>query len=126
MEIGELSWRTTNPNPVEANEQETREELDLVEEIRNQAAMPEALIKERMAAQFNARVLHKDFEVGDLILRGADVGQKNAAQGKLAPNWEGTYRVVSKTGKGAYKLETLDKKSIPRTWNATKLRKYFT
>jgi len=31
-----------------------------------------------------------------------------------------------KTGAGAYELEDLHKGTIPRTWNAEKLKKYYT
>ncbi|RDY07442.1 hypothetical protein CR513_08438, partial [Mucuna pruriens] len=33
---------------------------------------------------------------------------------KLTPNWEGPYRIVEDIGKGAYRLEHLDEKKIPR------------
>ena len=33
---------------------------------------------------------------------------KNPAWGKLGPNWEGSYRITSKAGIGAYFLEDLE------------------
>lgn len=83
------------------------------------------MIKRLISTRFNTKVEPREFEVADLVLRRANVGQKNVVQGKLAPNWEGSYRVASKTGTGAYQLETLRKELVPRTWNADKLRKYF-
>ncbi|MCH84920.1 gag-pol polyprotein [Trifolium medium] len=45
--------------------------------------------------------------------------------GKLASNWEGPYRVQEAFGGGAYRLETLKGKTLPRTWNVANLRFYF-
>ena len=50
---------------------------------------------------------------------------KNPAQGKLGPNWEGSYRIISVTGIGAYYLEDLEEKVIPRPWNVNNLRMYY-
>ncbi|KAJ1377489.1 hypothetical protein SESBI_48837 [Sesbania bispinosa] len=102
-----------------------REELDLIEEDRERASIQEAAIKLQSARRRSKIVVPRSFEVEDLVLRRADIGNKNAAQGKLAENWEGPYRVTSKTGTGAYQLETLSSIAIPRTWNADKLHRYF-
>ncbi|XP_016165137.1 uncharacterized protein K02A2.6-like [Arachis ipaensis] len=42
-------------------------------------------------------------------------------EGKLVTNWEGPYRVKEVVGNGAYKLERLDGKEVPRTWNVANL-----
>ncbi|KAK3019491.1 hypothetical protein RJ639_004890 [Escallonia herrerae] len=62
---------------------------------------------------------------GDLVLRRITASAPRDAIGKLAPNWEGPYKVVKLGGPGAYHLETMDGKEIPRTWNATNLRRYY-
>ena len=46
-------------------------------------------------------------------------------QGKLGPVWEGPYRVVEANQNGAYALETMEGREIPRTWNARNLRKFY-
>jgi len=56
------------------------------------------------------------------MLRKAQLIQMDS---KLAPKWIGPYRVKEVLGEGAYKLETLEGKEIPRTWNAANLRFYF-
>jgi len=68
-------------------------------------------------------VIKQEFEVGDHVLRR---NQKDFEEGKLAANWEGPYRVRMKTGTGAYELEDLHRGIVPRTWNAEKLKKYYT
>ena len=50
---------------------------------------------------------------------------KNLAWEKLGPNWEGPYRITSVAGIGAYFLENLDERVIPRSWNVNNLRRYY-
>ena len=61
-----------------------------------------------MAKHYNSRVRHKDFKVGDLVLRKVRSTTRDHSQGKLSPNWEGPYRITSWQRKGTYHLETLD------------------
>ena len=51
--------------------------------------------------------------------------RKDTTKGKLAANWDGPYRVTDSFQNGAYKLEELSGKAIPRTWNATHLKAYY-
>ena len=45
--------------------------------------------------------------------------------GKLAPTWEGPYRVTAIVGVGAYYLEDLDERPLPRPWNVHNLKKFY-
>ncbi|RDX96690.1 Tf2-9, partial [Mucuna pruriens] len=104
VEIGEPSPRTALFEPT-ANEDELRANLDLLQEIREIAHIKEY-----------------DFEEGDLVLRKTTLGvEKN----KLTPKWEGPFKIAEKVGRGAYRLEHLDGRRIPRTWNTNSLRRYF-
>jgi hypothetical protein len=71
--------------------------------------------KTKIAVRHDTKVDKRDFEVGSLVLKR---NAKVSHEGKLAPNWEGPYRVRGETGGGAYHLETLLGKELPRTWNA--------
>ena len=62
---------------------------------------------------------------GDLVLRKVVGTAKNLAWGKLGPNWEGPYHIISVAGIGAYFLEDLDENSIPRPWNLNNLQRYY-
>ncbi|XP_025636239.1 uncharacterized protein [Arachis hypogaea] len=100
-------------------------EKDLVDEAREMAHLSETALKQRMALHYNAKVLKKEFRQSDLVLRRNDVGLPTPGKGKLAANWEGPYRVKEVLGNGAYRLEQLDSKEIPRTWNAINLRRFY-
>ena len=51
---------------------------------------------------------------GDLVLRKVLGTAKNPTWGKLGPNREGSYRITSVAGIGAYYLEDLKEKVVPR------------
>ncbi|GAU50523.1 hypothetical protein TSUD_177730 [Trifolium subterraneum] len=122
VEIGEPSSRIEYPPEEDTNDELLREELYLVEELRTGASLREATLKQKIAARHDKRVIKREFEVGSLVLRR---NQKDSREGKLAANWEGPYRVRAKTENGAYHLENLYGKEIPRTWNAEKLKQYY-
>ena len=85
-----------------------RLQLDLVDELRTAAEQRLARYQDRMAQYYNFRVRHRDFQLGDLILRKVMGAARDPTQGKLDPNWEGPYRVASWQRKGTYHLETLE------------------
>ncbi|RZS05617.1 hypothetical protein BHM03_00036157, partial [Ensete ventricosum] len=50
----------------------------------------------------------------------AEVSDPTRSRGKLAPNWEGPYRVANTSREGTYTLVTM-----PRTWHISNLRKFY-
>ena len=77
-----------------------------------------------MAKYYNSRVRHRDFQVGDLVLRKVTGTKKDPSQEKLGPNWEGSYRITSWQRKGTYHLETLYRQKLHHLWNTEHLKKY--
>ncbi|XP_057755533.1 uncharacterized protein LOC130974689 [Arachis stenosperma] len=119
VEIGEPS-----PRLLLKGVEETIEK-DLIDETREMAHLTETALKQRMALRYNTKVLKREFEPNDLVLRRNDIGLPTPGEGKLAANWEGPYRIKKVMGKGAFKLERLDGKEVPRTWNADNLRRFY-
>nr|XP_025635711.1 uncharacterized protein LOC112729776 [Arachis hypogaea] len=109
VEIGEPSPRLLLGGVEEAVKK------DLVDEVREMAHLSETALKQIMALRYNTKVLKREFERDDLVLRCNDIGLLTPGEGKLAANWEGLYRVKKVLGNGAYKLERLDGKEVPRT-----------
>ncbi|XP_016186082.1 uncharacterized protein K02A2.6-like [Arachis ipaensis] len=120
VEIGNPSPRRT----VGGNDEDA--ERDLIDEERSIAHVRELALKQRISLRYNHGVIRREFEPNDLVLRRNDIGTPTPGEGKLTPNWEGLYRIKATIGKGAYKLERLNGDEIPRTWNATNLRLYYT
>ncbi|RDY01008.1 hypothetical protein CR513_15720, partial [Mucuna pruriens] len=46
---------------------------------------------------------------------------KDGVSNKLTPNQEGPYRIVEEVGRGTYRLEYLDGRKVPCTWNMANL-----
>jgi hypothetical protein len=78
-----------------------------------------------VARYFNRRVKHRSFKVEDLVLHKVTLATEDPIKGKLAPNWEGPYKVINYQRSGAYYLEDSEGKPLPRPWNAKHLKKYF-
>ena len=93
--------------------------------MRELAHIKEIARKQQVAQRYNAWVKERKFAAGDLILRRASIGNKNTRDGKLAANWEGPYRISQTTESGAYALETLTGKALPRTFNVLDLKRFY-
>ncbi|XP_025684755.1 uncharacterized protein [Arachis hypogaea] len=119
VEIGESNPRLLLKGVEEAVEN------DLADEASEMAHLSKIALKQRMALCYNTKVLKKEFEQNDLVLRHNDIGLPTQGEGKLTANWKGPYRVKEVIVKGAYKLEKLDGKEVPRTWNAGNLRRFY-
>ena len=78
-----------------------------------------------MRREHDKNIKQRVFRVRDLVLRKVMANTRKANEGKLGPNWEGPYKLISQTGVGSYWLEDLDGKPIPRPWNICNLRKYY-
>nr|KYP56990.1 Transposon Ty3-I Gag-Pol polyprotein [Cajanus cajan] len=121
IEITKPSVRTTAFSE-EESDQGRRVDLDLIAETREKARINQVAAHRRAAFKYNTKVVPRDFVVGDLVLKRAQATQM---RNKLSPKWVGPYKIDDVVGKGAYRLRTLDGGMIPRTWNATNLRFYY-
>ncbi|XP_076960888.1 uncharacterized protein LOC143637369 [Bidens hawaiensis] len=110
-EIGILSARVLL---IDDNNYELRMNLGLLEERRELASIREYNYKRQLQKYYNSRVRKCEFDAGDFVFRNNEAsGQK--PPGKLAPTWEGPYKIKQVLSKGAYKLEKLDGTQVPRT-----------
>uniref|UniRef100_A0A2N9H2C8 RNase H type-1 domain-containing protein n=1 Tax=Fagus sylvatica TaxID=28930 RepID=A0A2N9H2C8_FAGSY len=76
----------------------------------------------KKAKYYNTKVKHQRFEVDNWVLRKVTQATKDPSQGKLAPNWEGPYKVTQYYRRGTYLLEDRHGKCflIPGTLNISK------
>nr|KYP56155.1 hypothetical protein KK1_002392 [Cajanus cajan] len=135
LQIGELPGQTTKIISEtshrrqifngEQNAQELAADLDLVDELRDEARIHEEACKLQASRRYNTRVKTRSFRAGDLVWRLLGEARKDMLDGKLAPTWGGPFQVTEDLENGAYRLEELSGKPIPRTWNATHLKFYF-
>uniref|UniRef100_A0A2N9H4D6 RNase H type-1 domain-containing protein n=1 Tax=Fagus sylvatica TaxID=28930 RepID=A0A2N9H4D6_FAGSY len=75
VEIGLTTWRT-NHYDEESNDVQLRSNLDLVDEVRDQAEARTRVYQQRMARYYDRRVKHREFKIGDLVLRKSDPRNK--------------------------------------------------
>ena len=88
--------------------------LDLIEERRERAMVQFAYYQHQLKQGYDAKVRLRPLALGDLVLRKVLGTARNPVWGKLRSNWEGSYRITSVAGIGAYFLEDLDKHVVPR------------
>ncbi|KAL0402685.1 UNVERIFIED_CONTAM: hypothetical protein Slati_4298400 [Sesamum latifolium] len=120
-ELGMPSHRVMNFSE-ECNVELLKERLDLIEELREKAFIRIQRYKNTMINSCNKRVKARSFQVGDLVLQRVDTLKP---VGKLDPTWEGPYKVTGIIGRGAYELEDLEGRPLPRSWNVHNFKKYY-
>ena len=99
--------------------------FDLLEEYREMATIWLAEYQQKLARRYNQDVKTREFNAGDLVLRKAIGSMRDTNAGKLAPTWEGPYRVIAITRAGAYYLEDLDEIPLPQYCNVYNLKKFY-
>ncbi|XP_064953720.1 uncharacterized protein LOC135635929 [Musa acuminata AAA Group] len=109
----------------EASYEGLRSNLDLLEERPASAHQKALSYKRAVARVYNRRVRPRSIKIEDLVLRKIEVSHPTQVRGKLAPKWEGPYRVIEVSRPGTFRLATMDGDPVPRTWNIQNLRKYF-
>ncbi|KAL0462227.1 UNVERIFIED_CONTAM: hypothetical protein Slati_0110300 [Sesamum latifolium] len=92
------------------NNELLKENLDLLEELREKAFLRVQRYKNIMINAYNKRVKARNFQVGNLVLRREDALKP---VGKLDSTWEGPYKITSVIGRGVYRLEDLERRPYP-------------
>ncbi|GAV63642.1 hypothetical protein CFOL_v3_07160, partial [Cephalotus follicularis] len=92
VEIGVQSPRVVHFTE-ENNEKGLRCLFDLVEELRNKAAIRVAAYQQRVSRYYNKRVSPRPLRQGDLVLRNSAIADPTSTKGKLAPTLEGPYKI---------------------------------
>ncbi|GAV63255.1 rve domain-containing protein [Cephalotus follicularis] len=124
VEIGVHSSRVVHFNETN-NEKGLRNLLNLMEDFRDKSTIRVVAYQQRASCYYNKRVNPRPLREGDLVLHNATIADPTGTRGKLAPNWEGPYKVKKVVRPGTFKLETLGGREIPRAWNPEHLRKYY-
>ncbi|XP_057434469.1 uncharacterized protein LOC130727374 [Lotus japonicus] len=121
VEVQDVTFRVATYNE-EQNDMNRLVDLNLAYETQAEVRLRQAVVKQRSERRYNTRVVPRQMEVGDLVLRRKTRGLDDS---KLSPNWEGPYRIRRELGQGAYHLEELSGRRVPRAWNAQHLRYYY-
>ena len=65
------------------------------------------------------------YKLGDLVLKKLLPARKDPAHGKLGPNWEGPYIISCIIGPRNYELQKEEGKTLPHSWNAEHLKRFY-
>ncbi|XP_075633606.1 uncharacterized protein LOC142606089 [Castanea sativa] len=90
------------------NHQEHNNNLDLIDEVRDEASKWMEKYRKAMARYYNKKVKVRRCNVSDLVLKKISQETKDLSQGKLGQAWEGPYQVIRHSREGSYYLKTLD------------------
>ena len=118
------SARVVGFDPAQNNELMV-EHLSWLEECREAATIRLAEYQQKLARHYNQDVKAREFSAGDLVLRRAMGSIRDTNARKLAQTWEGPYRITTIVGTGAYYLEGLNERPLPRPWNIHDLKKFY-
>ena len=115
----------TNSFTPNGNDELLGESLDLIKERRERTMIHLAYYHQKLKQGYDANMKLRPLAPGDLVLRKVVSTAKDPSWGKLGPNWEELFRITSIAGIGAYYLEDLDEKAVPRPWNVNNLKRYY-
>ena len=120
LETGFRTLRTSSFTP-SSNDGLLEKSLDLIEERRENVKVQLANYQHKLKQGFDANVKLRPLVLGDLVLRKVLGTTMNPTWGKLGLNQEGPYRITSVVRIGAYHLEDLEEKVVPRPQNVNNL-----
>ena len=124
VKVGLKSPRIEFAN-TEHNEEALRLNLDLLEEKREQVLKSIEDYHRKTARYYVRRVKPKNYKPGDLVLKKLLLEWKDPTQGKLGPNWEGSYIVSHIVQSSNYELQIEVEKTLPHSWNAEHLKRFY-
>ena len=84
-----------------------------------------ASYQQQMRQYHDSRVRQRNFKPGELVLKKVNQSTRMAQDGKLGPNWESPYEIISSTRKGTYRLKGPNGKELSHPWHTEHLRKYY-
>ena len=124
VEVGLMSFRVKTYED-QKNQQELNSNMDLIDEVREEATKRMAKHKETIARYYNRKVKVRRFNTRDLLLKKVSQATKGPSHGKLGLTWKGPYEVIRHSREDSYYLKSLDGQELPRPWNIENLKKYY-
>ncbi|XP_075111991.1 uncharacterized protein LOC142182034 [Nicotiana tabacum] len=123
VKVGEPSLRYSHISG-ENNDESRLQNLDEVEERRDMAHVRMVAQKQQVERYYNKKAKVRSLKVGDYVLKAKTLASKEPNEGKLGTNWDGPYKIIEATNKGAFQWETMERKLLQNNWNVAHL-KYF-
>ncbi|XP_074337317.1 uncharacterized protein LOC141674509 [Apium graveolens] len=90
------------------NNTELAHDKDTMDELREKAKNFLASYQQRVANTYKKLVHIRTFRVGDMVLRKTFQNTVDVMAGKYADTWKGSYFIDAVTGRGTYRLSSMD------------------
>jgi len=103
-------------------EQQRREDVDLVDEHRWRAVIRNARYNQALRRYHQRLMRSRELHIGDLVLRRI---LNREGLHKLSPSWEGPFKVTKVCRPGCVRLATEGGTPMPNPWNIEHLRKFY-
>jgi hypothetical protein len=103
-------------------EQERRQDVDLIDERRWRAAVRNARYNQALRRYHQRFVRGRELWVGDLVLRRI---LNREGMHRLSPNWEGPFKVTKVCRPGSVRLAAEDGMQLPNPCNIEHLHKFY-
>ena len=124
-----LAFGTEAVDPVEVGLKSPRIlrlNLDLLEEKREQVLKRMEDYHKKTTRYYDRRVKPRSYKPGDLVLKKLLPTRKDPpSHGKLGPNWEGPYIISRIIRPSNYELQMEEGKTLPHSWNAEHLKRFY-
>ena len=124
VEVGLKSPRIELAN-IERNEEALRLNLDLLEEKCEQVLKRVEDYHRKTTRYYDQRVRPKSYKPGDIVMKKLLPARKDPSHGKLGPNWGGGYIISRIIRPSNYELQTEEGKTLPHSWNAEHLKRFY-
>ena len=109
----------------EHNEEVLRLNLDLLKEKREEVLKLIEDYHRKITRYYDQRVKPRSYKPGDLVLKKLLSARKDPTHGKLGPNREGPYVVSRIIRPDNYELQKEEGKTLPHSWNAENLKRFY-
>jgi hypothetical protein len=104
------------------SEDSRRVDIDGLEEARCTTIVQSARYLAGIQRYHDLNIKERSFNVGDLVLRRI---QNTEGLHKLSSPWEGPFTVAKVTGRGSYRLQTLEGDDVSNSWNVDQLCRFY-
>ena len=124
IEVGLKSPRVEFAS-TECNKEAICLNLDLLEEKCEQVLKRVEDYHRKTSRYYDRKVKPRSYKPGDLVLKKLLPVRKDPTHGKLGPNWEGPYIISRIVRSGNYELQIEEGKTLPYSWNAEHLKRFY-
>ena len=109
----------------DSNDDQLKDNLDCLDEVREEASQKMAKYQQKMTEYYNKRVKLKRLDIGDLVLHRVTLAIKDSTQGSSGQLEKDLTKSSTIQDKDATIWSQWSGRKLPRPWNIEHLKKYY-